>query len=145
MNHFALITGASQGIGKYMALELAKKGVSLVLVALPTTVLEETAQAIQIQYPAIEVHTIGVDLTEDNTAQKIYDLCQEKKITIQYLINNAGMGYTGAFDSFPIDFLDNLMKLNMLATTRLIRLFIDDLKQQPKAYILNVASIAGLY
>lgn len=143
---YALITGGSQGIGKSMAIELADRGYNLLLVALHNETLKATHRELVERYHIhVDVKELGIDLTEDSAAQTIYDYCKEQDIQVQILINNAGFGYAGSFDSYSVAFLDKLMRLNMLAMVNMTRVFIDDLKSQKCAYILNVGSIASYY
>ncbi|MCU0438317.1 MAG: SDR family NAD(P)-dependent oxidoreductase [Raineya sp.] len=144
MNSYALITGGSQGLGKAMAEELAQKQINLVLVALDSPDLYETAHQIQKKY-AIDVKVLGIDLTQDNAPSQILEFIQVNDLPIRYLINNAGMGYTGRFDSFDVSFFDNLLKLNVLALTKLTHLFLPILKHNAPSYILNISSMAGLF
>ena len=140
----ALITGASHGIGRCLAEEFAQRSIALVMVALPSPELEESADFLRQKY-GIAVWTIASDLTQDASAQEIFDFCQKYGIGIRYLCNNAGMGYTGKIENFSLDFLERLMKLNMLATVRLTHLFLPQLRQYPQSYILNVATKAFVY
>ena len=141
---FALITGGSQGIGRCIAEEFAKRKINVLIVALADASMEETATFLREKY-SILVETFTTDLTKDSGAQEVYDFCQTKQITVQYLINNAGMGYTDSFSGKTIGFHETLLKLNILANVRLCHLFLEDMKKLPKAYIMNVSSMAGLF
>ncbi len=141
---FALITGGSQGIGRCIAEEFAKRKINVLIVALADASVELTATFLREKY-AISVEIFTIDLTKDSGAQEVYDFCQERKIIVQYLINNAGMGYTDSFTGKAITFHETLLKLNILASVRLCHLFLEDMKTLPKAYIMNVASMAGLF
>jgi len=85
----ALITGASSGIGKELAIAHAQKGGDLVIVARRKEALENLKFALQDQY-GIHVEVITQDLSEKDAAQKVFEQIIEKKIKIDYLINNAG-------------------------------------------------------
>lgn len=141
---YALITGGSHGIGLHMAHELAKRGYHLLLVALHTEGLFELPDKFQLEYQ-VDVEVLGLDLTEDNAIEKVYAWYQQLDVRLNILINNAGFGYLGRFDSYPLTFYNKLMKLNILAVVDLTRKFIDDLKGQDKAYVMNVGSIASYY
>ena len=84
---FALITGGSQGIGRCIAEEFAKRKINILIVALADVSVEETAAFLREKY-GILVETFTTDLTQDNGAQAVYDFCQSKQIIIKYLINN---------------------------------------------------------
>jgi short-subunit dehydrogenase len=144
MNDYALITGGSQGLGKALAEELARRQINLFLVALQSPELEETAHSIRNTYQ-VKVETLGIDLTHDDAPAEILRFAQERRLAIKYLINNAGMGYTGRFESFDVSFFDTLIKLNMLALTKLTHLFLPILRSNAPAYLLNISSMAGLF
>ena len=140
-NKTALITGASEGIGKEIALMLAKKGYNLVLVALEGLNLSTTAIEIS-QQTGKAAHPLGIDLTEANSVAKIQEFCTKNRITISLLINNAGMGSVGPFGKFDADFYSNMMTLNMIPMVKLSRAFSDDL-QKNKGHIINMSSLAS--
>ncbi len=141
---FALITGGSQGLGKAIAENFAQRKISTILVALPEKKLTETAQYLKNTYQ-VEAVTLGIDLTKPNASEKILEFVQANHFRVKYLINNAGIGYTDKFERLSTDFLDKLLKINTLVVTQLTRLFIPILAENSPAYILNVASMAGLF
>ncbi len=129
-----------------MAIELAERGYNLLLVALHDESLAATHKELVDRYHVnVEVRELGVDLTDTNAAKTIYDFCKKENINVQILINNAGFGYAGRFDTYSVDFFDKLMNLNNVAMVKLTRYFIDDLKKLGEAYVLNVGSIASYY
>jgi short-subunit dehydrogenase len=140
MSSFALITGASQGLGRAFALEFAERKTNLILVSLPHENLPELAA--QLADYQITVHYFETDLSlRENVealAQKI-----NAGFQIQYLINNAGRGGTRAFEAAELNYLDGILQLNITATVLLTRLLLPNLRQQKQAYILNVSSIAA--
>ncbi|MDW8296172.1 MAG: SDR family NAD(P)-dependent oxidoreductase [Raineya sp.] len=141
---YALITGGSQGLGKAIAEILASKGINLILVALPEKSLQETAKDIKEKF-GVDVQTIGIDLTEFHATQKVFDFVRTNNLKVRYLINNAGIGYTESFEKLPFSFIDKLLKINVLSVTQLTHLFIPLLTENAPAYILNIASMAGLF
>lgn len=144
MKKFALVTGGSQGLGKAIAEELAQRNIHLILVALDTPELYETAEFLRSTYP-IQVETFATDLTQDHTPREILAFVEKNHFAVHYLINNAGVGYTGRFDALSEDFVNTIIKLNVLALTKLTHLFIPMLKANQPAFILNISSMAGLY
>ena len=138
----ALITGASKGIGRAMAIELAKKNYNLLLTARSSDLLKQVAEEIKKLYN-VQVYFIALDLSENNSPQKIYNWCIENNYKISILINNAGYGSSGLFQNFSIEKNTNLISLNVIAPTQLCQLFIPLLQQQSNAYILNIASTAA--
>ncbi len=142
LSNYALITGASKGIGRSFAENLAQKGYNLVLVARSENLLIEIANELINRYK-IQVETVSLDLSEKGSPQKILEFCQEKNLTVNILINNAGYGLFGLFEVGNITHQINMLHLNMIALTELSYLFIPLLKTQKKSYVLNVASTAA--
>jgi short-subunit dehydrogenase len=142
---FSLITGASSGIGKAIALECARRSMNIILVALDDDILKKTTVEIHMAFPDIRVLTLPVDLSEESSARFIHDYCKTNKLTVNMLINNAAIGSSGRFDSHTESFHSYAVKVNLLTPLLLTRLFIPDLMKQQKAYILNVSSSAAFF
>jgi short-subunit dehydrogenase len=136
---YALITGASKGIGKSIALELAKYKYDILLTARSVDLLQQTAEEIKKLYP-VNVHFLPLDLTELNASQKLFDWCVQNNFPISILVNNAGFGLSGSFEKILLKQTNDLLQVNITVPTQLCSLFIPILKQQPKSYILNIAS-----
>lgn len=139
---YALITGASKGIGKAIATELARRRYNVLLVARSEKQLRELAEQLAEIY-AVQAHYLAVDLSEAGAAQRVFDWCETQAYTVQTLVNNAGHGLSGPFEKYTIAEHENVMTVNMTALMQLCRLFVPVLRQQPKAYILNIASSAA--
>ncbi|MBD2387286.1 SDR family NAD(P)-dependent oxidoreductase [Cylindrospermum sp. FACHB-282] len=138
----ALITGASGGIGKAFAQELAARKTNLVLVARSTEKLNQLAKQLQEQY-SIQVEVIVKDLTEANATDAIFDAIKDKKLTIDLLINNAGFGDYGDFAEGDGERQIKMLQLNILALVDLTHKFLPLMRQRRAGSIINVASIAG--
>lgn len=138
--NYTLITGASTGIGKAFALECASRGMNLLLVALPETVLEETKEEIKTKYP-IEVISYGIDLTDPLAVASLYQYCVQQNIQVNALINNAGIGAGGRFENLPSPVYLNMIGLNVQALTLMTYHFLPMLKEQPLTFILNMSSM----
>jgi len=139
---YALITGASKGIGRAIAEELANKNMDLLLVARNETLLQETATTLSDQYH-IKAHYLSVDLANPNAAQEIMDWCKQNLFDINILVNNAGYGLSGHFENYTLqEQLDNV-QVNITVPVQLTYLLLPSLKLQSKAYILNIASSAA--
>lgn len=139
---YALVTGASKGIGRAIAEELARRGHSVLLVARSEKALSEFAAQIREKYK-VETDFLALDLATTGTVQKILEWCEEKKYSVNILVNNAGYGLSGPFEKYELtDHLD-MMRLNMRVPVELCRLFLPSLRRQPGSYILNIASTAA--
>ena len=139
---FALITGASGGIGLCMAKELAQRKIDLLLVARSQDRLSELSKQLANEF-GIRVEYLCLDLSEKNAAITLTRWLAEKSFPVNILINNAGYGLWGAVETTPWDQLDNMMQLNMNAVVQLCHAMIPELKRHTKSYILNVASTAS--
>ncbi len=139
---YALITGASKGIGRAIAEELAKRRFNVLLVARSGAALEELSHRLKQQY-SIEADFLSIDLAAPHAAKAVYDWCERKNYPVSILVNNAGYGLSGSFESWPLEDSLDMMLVNTIAPVSLCRLFLPRLKQQPRAYILNIASSAA--
>ncbi len=139
---YALITGANKGIGRAIALELAKHNYNLLLTARSADLLNEVAEEIKKKYP-VKVHVIALDLSDNHTPQKLYDWSIENNYQVSILINNAGAGMSGLFENSSLEKNTKLIWLNVIAPTQLCQLFIPLLRQHSPAHILNIASTAS--
>jgi short-subunit dehydrogenase len=142
---YALITGASSGIGKIIALECARRSINLILVALDNNDLTETALDLNHRFSHIKIDTIPVDLSEGNAAQLIFDYCQLRQLTVNMLINNAAVGSSGRFDNHSATFHEYAVKVNLMTPLILTRLFLPEFRKLERAYILNVSSAAAFF
>jgi len=139
---FALITGASKGIGKAIALQLASQKKDLLLIARNEAQLQELCAQVQKEY-GVKAHYLGLDLSQKDAAKNVWEWCRQNNYIVDVLANNAGYGLSGAFDKYSLEEHLNMMQLNMNVVIELTYYFLPQLKQQPKAYILNIASSAA--
>ena len=133
----ALITGASSGIGKDIAIELAKRNYDLVLVSRDIDKLNKVKEQIN----NVQVEVISKDLSIEQNCIDLFEKKKKKKIDI--LINNAGFGLFGEFADVSLEKELSMIKTNITATHILTKLFLQKMKRENSGYILNVASIAG--
>ncbi len=141
---FTLITGASAGIGRALAVEGAKRGWNLALIALPGEKLQEISESLEKTYH-IKTKFFEIDLTDKKAPQLVHEWCQKMDIQVGRLINNAGVGMGDKFSSLPYEFYEKMMLLNMVSLVCLTRLFLPELGKYPTAFILNSGSLAGFY
>ena len=130
----ALITGASSGIGREMALYLSEQDIDLVLVARDKEKLEEVQSSIK-----TKSEIICMDLSDIENCIELYKKVGE----VDILINNAGFGACGDFTEIDLGTELNMIATNICAVHTLTKLFLNDMKKRNYGYILNVASIAG--
>jgi short-subunit dehydrogenase len=137
---YTLITGASMGIGKAFAFECASRNMDLLLIALPEPALEETKKQLNDRF-LVDVIIYGMDLTDPLAVQTLYNYCLSHKISVNILINNAGMGAGGRFENRSPGMYLDMLKLNNQALMLMTYYFLPMLKQNPPAYILNMSSM----
>lgn len=139
---YALITGATKGIGKAIAEELAKRKTDILLIARNTELLKFLCQRFTSLY---EVHAdyLPIDLSEPDAAIKIYNWCSVQHYDVNILINNAGSGLYGLMEQHPLQEHLETIYININAPLQLIYLFLPQMKTAPEAYIMNIASSAS--
>ena len=140
---FTLVTGASAGLGKQIAIECAKRGFNLYLVSLPKTGLEDFADELNETYK-VKVEYLSIDLTRKKAPQKVFNFARKKNLSVNILVNNAGIGFNGKLEDLTHELIDTMVLLNVRAATLLTFLFLPEMKEMEKAYILNISSFAGL-
>ena len=138
---YTVITGASMGLGKEMAIECARRGKNLILVALPGRNLKQLCGELELEF-GIKAECKECDLTDEHELEV---LCSQiiSEYSIDQLINNAGVGGAARFDEASVESLDRIIHLNIRATTILTRFLLPELKSHPRALIMNVASVAA--
>lgn len=132
----ALVTGASSGIGRDIARELHKRGITLILHGRDNARLEELRQEL-----GGGTQVITADLSDMQACYELYGTVKDENIDI--LINNAGFGLFGAFDKTDLDTELNMLDTNVRAVHILTKLFLRDFTVRGSGYILNVASSAA--
>ncbi|OQB14515.1 MAG: putative oxidoreductase [Firmicutes bacterium ADurb.Bin193] len=132
----ALITGASSGIGRDIAIELCKAGYDLIVVARREDKLSELQKSLK-----TNVEAICLDLSRRENCFELYERTKDSGVEI--LINNAGFGQLGRFDETDLTTELRMIDTNITAVHILTKLFIKDFKRRNGGYILNVASAAG--
>lgn len=141
MKH-AIVTGASKGLGKAIARELAMRGYDVLLVARSQELLEEEALQLH-QHHKVNIYALGMDLTESSAPAQIIDWCQHHSFHPSVLVNNAGYACWGYFEKIPLTQQLNMLQLNITALVTLTHALLPLLKKNEAAYILNVASTSA--
>lgn len=139
---YALITGASGGIGWALAQELASRKHDVLLVARSEATLSKNAQELAQRF-GIAADFLALDLSSPNAAIRVNDWLTSKNYSIDILINNAGFGSWGKLETINRDELNQMMQLNMQTLADLCKVLLPSLQKNKEAYILNVASTAA--
>ncbi len=141
----ALITGASSGIGQELAKLFAEDGFNLILVARSEDTLHRLSEVFEMNYGTESVTVIGKDLSEENAAQDVYDQVKAKGITVDVLVNDAGVSTYGKFATeTDWETEKSLINLNVLTTTQMSKLFLKDMVARNEGKILNLASLVSI-
>lgn len=138
----ALITGASSGIGRDIALVLAEKNYRPILVARRKTMLDMIADEIKTSFD-VDPIVIDMSLSKQDSAEKLFEKVQKENIHIDILVNNAGIGDFGEFSNEVMTKIESMMTLNMLTLTKLSRLFAPLMIEKGFGHIVNIASTAA--
>jgi uncharacterized protein len=139
---WALVTGASAGIGAALARELAVQGTHLVLTARRKERLERLAQDLAAKHK-IQTELIVADLTQPTERQKIFAFTQANGIEIELLINNAGFGAYGELFAVETQRLLEMVEVNCAAVVHLTRLYLPEMLKRKRGYVMIVASTAA--
>jgi short-subunit dehydrogenase len=139
----ALITGSSAGIGREFARQLAGRAGALVLVARRLERLEELRAELTKRDPNLNVHVRAVDLSTPNEVEELCGWLERKKIGVDFLINNAGLGDYGLFATSSPARDHEMLMVNIVALTALTRRLLPPMIAKKHGAILNVSSSAG--
>lgn len=138
---WALVTGASAGIGAELARQLAASGAKLILTARRTDRLQVLAE--ELQQRGIETRIVAADLNDPAAPQQIYDATEGAGIPVDILINNAGLGQFGSFHTTSAEQELSQVRVNCEAVVRLSRLFVPRMVERKRGWVLVVASTAS--
>src|SRR6266446_4305067 len=136
----ALITGASAGIGREFARQLANRARTLVLVARRGQRLNELREELQNHNSQLNVYVRVVDLCDKSQIDDLIAWFEREKIDINLLINNAGLGDYGLFATSDPQRDDRIIQVNIVAPTLLTRLLLPQMVARKRGAILNVSS-----
>jgi len=139
----ALITGASAGIGREFARQLASRARTLVLIARREQRLNELREELQNRSAQLSIQVRVVDLSDKSQIDELVRWLQENKIDIDFLINNAGIGDQGPFATIEPGRLNAMIQINITALTLFTRKLLPQMISQKRGAILNVSSSAG--
>ena len=138
---YALITGAGRGLGKAYATELARRGMNIVLVGLHMEELDEVGAELRTSFN-VKTEQIECDLSNKD---QILDMAQKvnSNFEVNTLINNAGIGGTKRFTDADVNYVNQIIQLNVMGTSIVTHQLLPNLLRQKAGFILNVSSIAA--
>ncbi|OJT16712.1 short-chain dehydrogenase [Archangium sp. Cb G35] len=139
---YAVVTGASSGIGRELASLLAREGYALVLVARRTGPMQELADQLQ-QAHGVPSVVLGADLASPEGVPTVVDELKKRQLDVEVLVNNAGFGLAGNFEALPAEQQVGMLDLNVRALTVLTRELVPGMVARRRGYVLNVASLAA--
>jgi short-subunit dehydrogenase len=142
MTTFALITGASAGLGREFAKLAAAEGKGIVLVARRKAELDALARELETEHK-VETLVIPVDLTDRGAPKVIHREVEARGADVEYLINNAGFGSSGAFWELDTTRELGMIEVNITALVTLTQLFLPAMVKKGRGRILNIGSTAG--
>jgi short-subunit dehydrogenase len=138
----ALITGASAGLGSEFARLFAADGCDVVVVARRVDKLEQLAASIEKEY-GVSASAQACDLTESAAPSALAEELERRGLEIEYLVNNAGFGTTGAFAQLDLERELEMVTVNVAALVELTGLFLPGMVARGRGRILNIGSTAG--
>ena len=140
--HFALVTGASSGIGLEFARQLAQRGYNLLIVS-NVPEIEEAAEGLRIMGDGLQVIPLQMDLGKQEAARELYAYTKKNEIEVEVLVNNAGVYHDKDILDDSEGFTSLIMNLHMYTPAMLCYLFGKDMRERRKGYILNVCSVTS--
>jgi len=140
----AVVTGASRGIGRAYGRQLASRGFDLQIVGRDAEQLAAVAAEIRAAHQ-VRVEEIVLDLARPDSAERLYAEVRSRRTRpVDLLVNNAGFGLYGGFADAAMPRIQEMLSLQILTVTKLMRLFLPEMRERRNGAIINVASVAGL-
>lgn len=140
---YALVTGASRGLGRYFARTLAAKGLNQVLVSRTGEKLEMIADELRSKH-GIDVETVPFDLAQSGAGERLADELAARSLNIDLLINNAGFGDQGRFSELSLERQVQMITLQNATVVELTYRLLRPMIEQKHGGIVNISSMAGL-
>lgn len=141
----AVITGASQGIGKAIAEKFLQQGFDIAVCARTAADLKNLSASWAQQYPHAIIHTLPVDLAEKEQVKAFADFVLRKVSAVDVLVNNAGAFFPGKLADEPDGHLETLMNVNLYSAYHLTRFLLPSMKKNTNhGHIFNISSVAAL-
>jgi short-subunit dehydrogenase len=141
-DQWALVTGASSGIGAEFARQLAARGMHLILVARREPLLKSLATELHEKH-GTKCEIIVSDLTQPGEPARVLEESAHRGLTVELLINNAGFGYVGEIETTDVARVLEMLQLNIVALTDLTLRAVKEMVARGHGGVINVASVAG--
>lgn len=138
----ALVTGASAGLGKEFARQLAAQGYSLILVARREDALQAVVSELQSEF-SVDAHALVADLCDPGAPEAIASVVESNHWTVDFLVNNAGVAGPDLLQDSDWSEQQNFFQLMMLSVSHMCHLFIPAMRERGFGRVINVASVAG--
>ena len=139
---YALITGASSGIGEEIAKNLASKGFNLVITARRLERLNNLSKEISNQHD-VDVQVISADLSKESAVYEIYDCCSKNGFYVDMIVNNAGYGIPTQFHETPIEEEEKFLRVLGTSVISLTKAFIPEMIKNKSGKIMIISSVAS--
>jgi uncharacterized protein len=140
---YALVTGASSGIGRHISIELAKRGYSLITVSNQPEQLNILKKELESAF-GISVHPFNMNLCLADAGKRVFDYCETNGMEAEVLVNNAGMLSIGEAITVDYERASDLLQLHVVTPAVLCQFFGKKMAARKKGYILNVSSISAV-
>ncbi|MEO8383044.1 MAG: SDR family NAD(P)-dependent oxidoreductase [Acidobacteriota bacterium] len=139
---YALITGASRGIGPRIVNAMAEEGMNLVVTARHMPALEQTAA--EARKRGVRVRCIAADLLEPSDIRTLVERAESESGGIAVLINNAGIEHASSYECIAVEKITDVVSVNLLAPMTLSRLLLPPMITRGEGHIVNISSLSGL-
>ncbi len=140
---YALVTGASSGIGWHFAESLARRGYPVIAVSNQSDRLDDLRKILGKDY-SVSVITLSIDLARESAAEEVFDYCNKNNLEVEVLINNAGIFFFGEIVSIDHSKLRSMIALHNITPVMLCRLFGRQMVDRQRGFILNISSISAV-
>jgi len=141
---WAIVTGASSGIGESIASILAKNQTNLILVSRNREKLLSLKSTFESLYK-VKVEVLDIDLSNSKSAEEIYTFCEDHQIFVEILVNNAGYAIRTQEEALYPEKVSAMLQVMIITLTELCNRFLPEMKQNQRGWILNVSSIVGYF
>lgn len=141
-DRWALVTGASSGIGAEFATQLAARGMHLILVARRADLMQELAQNLNTRH-GTNCHIVTIDLSTVDAGRKLIEEVRRLGVQVELLVNNAGVGMVGDIETTSPDAIRQMLSLNILTSTDLTYHLLPGMLERGHGAIINVSSAAA--